>query len=178
MIPINALWNILLNTVQTGVDVNNDPIYIDKSRLVIENQDNFIIPSANLLILLSHRTPSEQVAKGQTFFVDNAGNMNQQIIISYRTIISIDLLSKDYSAVTQKDLLEIYLNSYTSTDLQAKYGIFIAEMTPTAPTSLSELEGADRINRFRFDVSINHSSTITYQIPYYDNNFIPQSTFN
>lgn len=178
MTPIQALWNILINTVQIGVDINNQPIYIPQSRVQIENQDNKIIPSDGLMILLSQRAPDEQIAAGKQFFVDVDGNMNEIISLSYRSIISIDLFSKDFSAVNQKSLLMPYLFSYTSTDLQAKYGIYIAEMTPSAPSSLSELEGADRLNRFRFDVSITYSNSVTNQIPYYDNNFIPKTFIN
>ena len=177
MTPIEALWNILKSTIQVGVDINNAPIYIDSNRVQIENQYNFINTDPGLFVVLMQTSPSQQAGIQKKIIDIPLGGLQEQIIVLYRSMIAIELFSKDFSAVQQKDLMEVYLNSYISTNLQAQYNIFIAEMSQT-PISLSQIEGSDRINRFRFDVSVNSSVAITNDIPYYDTNFIPQVIFN
>ena len=177
MNPINVLWNILVATVQIGLDVNNNPIYINPARVQIENQQNFIAPTSDLMISLLQTTPSSQIGMQKNIINIPLGGLQEQVVILYRSIIGIELFSKDNSAVTQKDLLMVYLNSYISRNIQNQNSIFIAEISQN-PISLSQIEGADRLNRFRFDISVNHSVAITNNIPYYDTNFIPQVIIN
>ena len=177
MNPINVLWSILVATVQVGIDINNNPIYINPTRVQIENQQNFIAPTSDLMISLLQVAPSSQIGIQKNIINVSGGGLQEQIVVLYRSIIAIELFSKDNSSVTQKDLLMAYLNSYTSRNIQAQNSIFIAEISQN-PISLSQIEGADRLNRFRFEVSVNHSMAITNNIPYYDTNFTPQIIIN
>jgi hypothetical protein len=178
MAPISILRNILLAVFQTGVDVNNLPVYIAPARLQIENQQNIIAPLKDLMIVLREKSPSMQIATDKQLTDIVGGGLTETISTSYRSIITIELISQNTSALELKDNLMPYLNSYVSRDMQNANGINIAEITPTDPTSITEVEGSDRIYRFLFDVALFYAKVITFNVPYYDKNFIPQIITN
>lgn len=160
---------LLTMIIRVGTDNMGQPIYINPNRVVLENYPNFIKPSTGLFISI-YTTGTDIYGISRKY--NTTSGFKETITENRLTKIAIEFLSKDETALVQKDYLPLYLSSYTSTNYQMENGFTIEPIQPSF-FNLGRLEGADRVHRFRFEYKIFHGLSITSDIPYYDNNFNP-----
>jgi hypothetical protein len=162
---------ILTMVVVVGTDNAGQPIYINPNRVVIANQPNFVVPEVGLFITI--QVSNQQLVNTNKAYQTQTG-FKESIGVDYLSSLAIEFFSKDDTAFNLKDLLPLYLESYGSRDYQNQNN-FTIEPLGQSFFDLSSLEGADRINRFRYEYKVFHGVSITNDIPYYDNNFTPST---
>jgi len=161
------LAKIITNTLQVGTELVNEvptPVYIEPSRVVLENQEAFIAPSKGLLILISfaNQQPYAFARNYQNF--ENNTKLKEVLTKTFYTTFAVELLSKDTSAIEYQEKLLLFLNSYKSKELQEQYNVSI-QTANSSWASLSFLEGASRNYRFRIAINMYHGISIESEVP-------------
>ena len=162
------LAKIITNTLQVGTELVNEvltPVYIEPSRVVIENQSNFIVPDAGLFILISFERQQPYNFASEYHNFENNTKLKEVLTKNFYSTFAIELYSKDSSAIEYQEKILLYLNSFKSKQLQEEYNISI-QTTNSSWTSLSFLEGASRMYRFRLSVGMYHDISIENEITY------------
>lgn len=175
------LAKIIINTLQVGTELVNEvltPVYIEPSRVVVENQPNLIVPDAaienqlnlivpdaGLFILISFERQQPYNFASEYHNFENNTKLKEVLTKNFYSTFAIELYSKDSSAIEYQEKILLYLNSFKSKQLQEEYNISI-QTTNNSWTSLSFLEGASRMYRFRLSVGMYHDISIENEITY------------
>lgn len=162
-----VLAKIITNTLQVGTKIINEvnvPVYIEPSRVVLENQETFIAPVKGLLVLISFAGQQPYVFARNYQNFENNTKLKEILTKAFYSTFAIELLSQDFSAIEYQEKLLLFLNGYKSQELQMQYNVSI-QTANSSWASLSFLEGATRNYRFRISINMYHGVSIESEVP-------------
>ncbi len=82
-------------------------------------------------------------------------------------VFSIDIMSKDLTALDRKEEVILALSSTYAEQIQEKYGFHIGKL-PTNFVNLSEIDGAAIPYRFQLSVQVQYAVNKTKSVDYFD----------
>lgn len=149
-------------------DIIETELGLAEGQVYLYNQKVNVPPSSGLWVVVGLVSSKAYASKS---LMDPAGNQIQSIHM--QSLVSIDAMSQDTSALEQKDSILLALTGDYSENLQVAQGFSIARL-PTSIVNLSEVEGAAIPYRFNISTQILHVVTKQKAAPYYST--FPTST--
>lgn len=138
---------------------------LEDGQIFIYNQ-NFKLPSVSGLFIVIQQTSSQNFASNNNFVPTEAG-ADENMAILTREEYAINILSKDESARQRKEEIILALNSNYSQNQQGLYQFQIGRIS-NGFTNVSELEGANVINRFVINIALKAHYSKSIATDYYD----------
>ena len=145
-------------------DIIKNCLSLNDGQIFIYNQ-NFKLPETSGLFIIIQYNSSQEYSSNSEFVPTESG-ANELISSQVREEYTINVLSRDDTARTKKEEVKMALNSNYSQNQQGLYQFSIGRLGNF--TNVSELEGADVINRFALNINLLAHYSKTLATDYYD----------
>lgn len=145
-------------------DIIKNCLSLADGQVFIYNQ-NFKLPETSGLFVIIQYNSSQEYASNNEFVPTDEG-ANEVMSLQVREEYTINVMSKDNTARTRKEEVKMALRSNYSQNQQGLYQFSIGRLGNFV--NVSELEGANVINRFALNVSLLAHYSKTLATDYYD----------
>lgn len=150
---VTILWR-LCKIIQTQMDLSDEQVWI-------YDQKRNIPVTSNLWVTVRFLTGKPF---GNTSRFDNT---TETQVLYMNSVFTIDIFSRDNSALARKEELILAFGSIYAQRLQELYAFKIARL-PVSFTDLSLVEGAAIPYRFSTNLQVQYRTTVSRSVDYYE----------
>lgn len=157
-----ATQSLLVGLLRAYLALGNDQVVVYNQKWVLPNDSRLYVVVASL----SQKAYGTSAETRQVEDGDDT-KLVEDVSISSREVLTIDLLSRSQEAVNRKEEVLMALSSQAAQALSETYAIKIARI-PTGPNDVSRVEGTAKVNRFQYVLPVLRTRTRTTDVDFFD----------
>lgn len=141
---------LFCDVIRTEMGLSSDQVFLWDQKFTIPNDSRIYVAVSVLSCKVF----------GTKLTLDNQS-------VSMKAVLGVDIMSRNFDAVTRKEEVVMALSSHYSESQQELNSFYIASQ-PSAFTNLSQEEGAAIPYRFNLTIAVQYSVSKVKAAPYYD----------
>jgi len=149
-ILVGSSLELFCDIIRTEMGLESDQVFLWDQKFTIPNDSRVYVAVSILSCKVF----------GTKLTLDNQS-------VSMKAILGVDIMSRNFDAVTRKEEVVMALSSHYSESQQELNSFYIASQ-PSAFTNLSQEDGAAIPYRFNLTIAIQYSVSKVKAAPYYD----------
>lgn len=164
-----ATQSLIVGLVRAYMGLKTDQV-------VVFNQKWKVPPDDRLYVTVAATGPQKGYGvTSETRLAPDESALLEDVAVSSREMISIDIYSSSQEAVNRKEEPVLCLNSVAAQQLCERWALKLARL-PMTMVDASGLEGTTRINRFHLAFSVLRTRVKTSVVEAYDTSTVKQPT--